>query len=143
MRSYFMPLLAIFSQKLNFWDSQPFIFRSNGRTNLIFNSGKIWDCKFFKKWKLEKGEAKGVQPIMFEFTQWLDQKMQIWPQKQTPELRIMVQMVGTNILKWCPPFVFRPPEQKSWIFPIFEAGILCSWASRDFCPPFLPPFWYI
>ena len=40
---------------------------------------------------------------------------------------------------FAPPFVFRPPEQKSWIFPIFEAGILCSWASRDFCPPFLPP----
>ena len=40
---------------------------------------------------------------------------------------------------FAPPSLFRPPEQKSWIFPIFEAGILCSWASRDFCPPFLPP----
>ena len=104
MRSYFMPLFAIFLQKLNFKNSQHFIFRSNGRTNLIFDSGKIWGCKFFKKWKLEKGGAKGGQPIMFEFTQWLDQKMQIWPRKQPPELRIMVQMVGTNILKWCRPF---------------------------------------
>ena len=57
MKSYFMPLLAIFLQKLNFLNSKPFIFGSNGRTKLIFDSGKICGCKFFKKWKLEKGGA--------------------------------------------------------------------------------------
>ena len=63
---------------------------SNGRTNLIFDSGKIWGCKFFKKWKLEKGGAKGGQAVMSESTPWLCWKIQIWPRKLPSQPLIMV-----------------------------------------------------
>ena len=141
MRSYFMPLLAIFLQKLNFYNSQPFIFRSNGRTNFIFDSGKIWGCKFFKKWKLEKGGGKGgATNYVWVYTMTISKNVNL-----TSETATRASYHGINDrnqhsemmpLPFAHPFVFRPPEQKSWIFPIFEAGILCSWASRDFCPPF-------
>ena len=53
MRSHFWPLFAIFLQKMNFWSSKRCISWSNSRTNLIFDSGRIWDCILFRKpWTL-------------------------------------------------------------------------------------------
>ena len=70
MRSHFWPLFAIFLQKMNFWSSKRCISWSNSRTNLIFDSGRIWDCIFFRKWK------EVVKKILG-----LEQAYKIMPQK--------------------------------------------------------------
>ena len=143
MKSYFMPLLAIFLQKLNFLNSKPFIFGSNGRTKLIFDSGKICGCKFFKKWKLEKGEAKGgANNYAWVYIMTISKNTNL-----TSETSIRASYHRINdrnqhsgmMPPFCTPFRIQTSRAEIVNFPIFEDGILCSWASRDFCLPFLPP----
>ena len=51
---------AIFLQKSKFQILKSCIFGCNGRTNLIFDSGKIWGQIFFKKWYFKKGGKGGA-----------------------------------------------------------------------------------
>ena len=85
---------------------------------LIFDSGKFWDFKFLKIEILKKGGGKGGGQVPgYETLQQLCKKSDFLPKKRLSDARMMLCMVGTNVLEWCPPF--RPPFS---------------------CPPFCTPF---
>ena len=48
------------------------------------------------------------QRTILECMQWLCTKIQIWPQKNLSELRIMLLLVGTYVRECCPPFLCLP-----------------------------------
>ena len=92
---------------------------------LIFDSGKFWDFKFLKieNWK------KGGQVPVCEPLQWLCKKYDFLPKKRLSNVRMMLCMVGTNVLEWCPPLLHplsctRLQHEKCKIFTFFEHFIM-------------------
>ena len=124
MRSHFWPLFAIFLQKMNFWSSKRCISWSNSRTNLIFDSGKIWDHIFFRKWKLEKGGAKGGRAAMSELTQWLCKKYkfdEIWRHQSLLSWYKWSELTCWNVAPPFAPLSYSHPQSRNCdFFPFFE-----------------------
>ena len=117
---------------------------------LIFDSGKIWDSKFFKIENLKKGGAKGGHPPRYWLLQWLCKKSDFSFKKSLSEVRMMICMVGTNVLEWCPPFscpppfappfIYTSPAWNIWNFHVFLAYPHGLGAPTDRPPPFCLPF---
>ena len=124
---------------------------------LIFDSGKIWDSKFFKIENLKKGGAKGGHPPRYWLLQWLCKKSDFSFKKSLSEVRMMICMVGTNVLEWCPPLFCPPfscppfctpfhlhiPSMKNMKFSRFLS--ISSWfgGTHRPLPPFYLPFLYL
>ena len=122
---------------------------------LIFDSGKFWDFKFWKKQNFKKGVQKGGHVRVGEVLQQSCKNNRFLTQKCLSDAPMMLCMVGTNVLELCPPFCppfscppFCTPfhlhvsSMKNVKFSPFLS--ISSWfgGTQRALPPLLPPFFH-
>ena len=124
---YWRKSSILVNNRFPIWAPNPLISPKNGvfwlykavylEPNVIWSWFLIlvkFEIQNFSKLKIWKKGGKGGHPPRYWLLQWLCKKSDFSFKKSLSEVRMMICMVGTNVLEWSP----------------------------SLCPPFAPPFIY-